>query len=232
MGYLVKNVSGKYVVRYNVGYDTDEVIGVVPEGSELCFLNDCDEDGLYVFAKEEDGVVFINHEEQSGWLDTKWEGLSDIRSHSGNTVVWECDENLTNEDFTFNVSKIHVGENPSVISPPNLSKQEQVMFKETFGNLVADTKKVGEFNPLTPQEGGDHYKLRPIQPIEYSERNSLSMSQGNIVKYITRHKEKNGVEDLAKVVHYSLLEAYFIYGIDGSTELKQRILKLLGENDG
>ena len=84
-----------------------------------------------------------------------------------------------------------------------------------------------EFNPLVPQEGGDHYKLRPIQPIEYSERNGLSMSQGNIVKYITRHKEKNGIEDLAKVVHYALLEAYFVYDVKGSTELKQRILKML-----
>ena len=88
-----------------------------------------------------------------------------------------------------------------------------------------------EFNPLVPQEGGDHYKLRPIQPIEYSERNGLSMSQGNIVKYITRHKEKNGVEDLAKVVHYALLESFFVYGIDGSTELKQRVLKMLGESN-
>ena len=79
------------------------------------------------------------------------------------------------------------------------------------------------------QEGGDHYKLRPIQPIEYSERNGLSMSQGNIVKYITRHKEKNGIEDLAKVVHYALLEAYFVYDVKGSTELKQRILKMLGD---
>lgn len=86
-----------------------------------------------------------------------------------------------------------------------------------------------EFNPLIPQEGGDHYKLRPIQPIEYSERNGLSMSQGNIVKYITRHKEKNGIEDLAKVVHYALLEAYFVYDVKGSTELKQRILKMLGD---
>ena len=86
------------------------------------------------------------------------------------------------------------------------------------------------FNPLIPQEGGDHYKLRPIQPIEYSERNGLSMCQGNVIKYITRHKEKNKVEDLSKVVHYCLLEAFFVYGEDGSTELKDKILKLLGEN--
>lgn len=103
-------------------------------------------------------------------------------------------------------------------------------FAESDLDFSVNIEPQSKFNPLTPQEGGDHYKLRPIQPIEYSERNSLSMSQGNIVKYITRHKEKNGVEDLAKVVHYALLEAYFAYGEDGSTELKERVLKLLGEN--
>lgn len=96
------------------------------------------------------------------------------------------------------------------------------------GEDTTNYSETSVFNPLVPQEGGDHYKLRPIQPIEYSERNGLSMCQGNIVKYITRHKEKNKVEDLAKVVHYALLESYFVYGESGSTELKDKILKLLG----
>ena len=111
-----------------------------------------------------------------------------------------------------------------------------IEYIKKWGELVWDRNKEtitsankNQFNPLIPQEGGDHYKLRPIQPIEYSEQNGLSMSQGNIVKYITRHKEKNGIEDLAKVVHYALLEAYFVYDVKGSTELKQRILKMLGD---
>ena len=84
-----------------------------------------------------------------------------------------------------------------------------------------------KYNPLVVQQSGNHYKNGKIQPIEYSERNHLSVCQGNIVKYTTRHKEKNGVDDLAKVVHYALLEALFVYGEDGATELRDKIDSLI-----
>ena len=84
-----------------------------------------------------------------------------------------------------------------------------------------------KYNPLVVQQSGNHYKSGEIQPIEYSERNNLSMCQGNIVKYITRHKEKDGVDDLAKVVHYALLEALFVYGEDGATELRDKVDSLI-----
>ena len=85
------------------------------------------------------------------------------------------------------------------------------------------------YNPLVPQVAGNHYKNRGIQPIEYSARNELSFCQGNVIKYITRYKDKNGIEDLAKVIHYTMLEAFFQYGIEGSTDLKNRIMEILGE---
>ena len=85
------------------------------------------------------------------------------------------------------------------------------------------------YNPLVPQVAGNHYKDRGIQPIEYTSVNGLSFNQGNVIKYITRYKEKGGIEDLTKVIHYTLLESFFVYGIEGSTELKDRILELLGE---
>ena len=84
-----------------------------------------------------------------------------------------------------------------------------------------------KYNPLVVQQSRNHYKNGKIQPIEYSERNHLSVCQGNIVKYTTRHKEKNGVDDLAKVVHYALLEALFVYGEDGATELRDKIDSLI-----
>ena len=89
-----------------------------------------------------------------------------------------------------------------------------------------------KYNPLAVQQSGNHYKNGEIQPIEYSERNNLSMCQGNIVKYISRHKEKNGVDDLAKVVHYTLLEALFVYGEDGATELRDKIDSLINIKNG
>lgn len=58
-------------------------------------------------------------------------------------------------------------------------------------------------NPLEVQVGGDHYKTLQIQPIEYILGNNLGWCEGNIVKYITRWKQKGGVQDIKKVIHYA-----------------------------
>lgn len=100
-------------------------------------------------------------------------------------------------------------------------------FPEDDLELVDENTSNKKYNPLVVQQSGNHYKNGEIQPIEYSERNNLSTCQGNIVKYITRHKEKNGVDDLAKIVHYALLEALFVYGKDGATELRDKIDSLI-----
>lgn len=58
---------------------------------------------------------------------------------------------------------------------------------------------------LDTQAGGSHYKNLAIQPVEYIQANGLDYLQGNIVKYITRHKAKNGAEDIKKAIHYCQL---------------------------
>lgn len=57
-------------------------------------------------------------------------------------------------------------------------------------------------NPLDIQCGGSHYKNKAIQPIEYIFANKLGFAEGNIVKYITRWRDKGGVQDLEKIKHY------------------------------
>lgn len=52
------------------------------------------------------------------------------------------------------------------------------------------------------QEGGEHYKSKGIQPWDYITINNLGYLEGNIVKYVSRYKEKNGVQDLKKARHY------------------------------
>lgn len=69
------------------------------------------------------------------------------------------------------------------------------------------------YHPLKTQVGGKHYQLT-IQPVEYTNKNKLNFNQGNIIKYITRHKEKNGIEDIKKVIHYALIEAFYNYPPD------------------
>lgn len=55
---------------------------------------------------------------------------------------------------------------------------------------------------LNVQVAGEHYKHRAIQPIEYIHANNLNFSEGSIVKYITRWREKGGIKDLEKIKHY------------------------------
>ena len=55
---------------------------------------------------------------------------------------------------------------------------------------------------IDKQIGGDHYKGMAIQPIQYIQANKLSYIEGNIVKYISRWRDKNGIEDLLKIKHY------------------------------
>ena len=51
--------------------------------------------------------------------------------------------------------------------------------------------------PIKP----DHYKTN-ITPIEFIEANNLGFHEGNVIKYITRYKDKNGIEDLEKAKTY------------------------------
>lgn len=52
------------------------------------------------------------------------------------------------------------------------------------------------------QVGGDHYKNKSIQPWDFIIANDIGYLEGNIIKYISRWREKNGLADLAKAKHY------------------------------
>jgi hypothetical protein len=52
------------------------------------------------------------------------------------------------------------------------------------------------------QEGGDHYQNKAIQPWDYIISNNIGYLEGNIIKYVSRYKEKHGLEDLKKARHY------------------------------
>ena len=53
------------------------------------------------------------------------------------------------------------------------------------------------------QVGGTHYARNAIQPWDYITKNKLGYLEGNIVKYISRWRDKGGIEDLRKVIHYA-----------------------------
>jgi hypothetical protein len=75
-------------------------------------------------------------------------------------------------------------------------------------------RKDTEDNAINKQIGGDHYKDFAIMPIEYITKNKLDFCEGNIVKYISRHKLKGKAEDIRKVIHYAELILKLEYGKD------------------
>lgn len=65
-----------------------------------------------------------------------------------------------------------------------LTKQEEVKINEIT-------------NKIKPSYYGSG-----IDVIEFCLRNNLTFMQGNVIKYVTRYKSKNGIEDLEKAKEY------------------------------
>jgi hypothetical protein len=56
--------------------------------------------------------------------------------------------------------------------------------------------------PMDKQIGGTHYKNLKIQPTDFIYENKIPFIEGNIIKYVVRHRSKNGKFDLLKAKHY------------------------------
>lgn len=55
---------------------------------------------------------------------------------------------------------------------------------------------------LDKQVAGDHYKNLAIQPVEFIHANGIGYFEGNVIKYVSRWRQKNGIADLEKAKHY------------------------------
>ena len=75
---------------------------------------------------------------------------------------------------------------PKVLDGPNLDVQK-----------IAD-----ELKGIGRQVGGDHYRRMKIQPVTFVLENGLGYVEGCVVKYVSRWRAKNGVEDLRKARHF------------------------------
>jgi len=79
-------------------------------------------------------------------------------------------------------------------------------------SIREDREALNKEQPLKKQVGGEHYRNCKIQPVEYIYANKLDFLEGNIVKYITRHRTKSeGVKDIKKVIHYAELILQLVY---------------------
>ena len=54
---------------------------------------------------------------------------------------------------------------------------------------------------LKKQVGGQHYKAMKIQPAQYVHANNIPYLEASVIYYVSRWREKNGIEDLRKSIH-------------------------------
>jgi hypothetical protein len=78
---------------------------------------------------------------------------------------------------------------------------------------------------LSTQVSGSHYKNLKIQPVEYITANNLGFIEGCIIKYITRHKEKNGADDIRKIIHFCQLLLELTYEENNKNKSKKNTKK-------
>ena len=110
----------------------------------------------------------------------------------------ESEESWTNPDYDRGMSR---------------ESHEQYMYRRNQEeNLIKGTHEFEYGKATDKQVGGSHYKDCAIQPVDYIVENKLDFLEGNVVKYITRHKTKNGIEDIRKVIHYAELILEKKYG--------------------
>ena len=62
--------------------------------------------------------------------------------------------------------------------------------------------KKANYDSLEKQVGGKHYKNMAIQPAYFINENKLLFAEGNAIKYICRHSQKGGIQDIDKAIHY------------------------------
>lgn len=85
--------------------------------------------------------------------------------------------------------------------PDSTCSRGKVIWVEKAGSMPKVEQPVHS-SANDVQVGGAHYKDRNIQPWDFIAANDLDYFQGNVVKYVTRFREKNGLQDLQKARHY------------------------------
>ena len=67
---------------------------------------------------------------------------------------------------------------------------------------MAEDERVVSERASDRQVSGTHYVTLAMQPWDYIAANNLGYFEGNVVKYVSRWRDKGGVDDLRKAAHY------------------------------
>jgi hypothetical protein len=72
--------------------------------------------------------------------------------------------------------------------------------------FVEEMEELANHYGKASQEEADdlsqHYRSNTIEPIDYILANNLNFCEGNVVKYVSRHRNKGRINDLYKAMDY------------------------------
>lgn len=85
----------------------------------------------------------------------------------------------------------------------------QELSEETLGNIRETARKRNDGHEV----GGNHYKMA-IEPWDFIYANHIPFDESCIIKYACRHKQKNGAEDIEKIISYAKHILKTQYGLD------------------
>ena len=77
------------------------------------------------------------------------------------------------------------------------------------------------------QVGGTHYSKYKIQPTEFFIANDIGFAEANVCKYMLRHKDKDGIKDILKAIHYIAMIVEKVY--PDEKEIQEGLHKVLKE---
>jgi len=87
---------------------------------------------------------------------------------------------------------------------------------EKYRIAMVMTSSVSDVTNDTEKSIANSYSHLNIQPIDYIHQNSLDFAEGNVLKYISRHRKKGGREDVLKAMHYCQIVMQQQYGTEST----------------
>lgn len=132
-----------------------------------------------------EGEIYICTEQYNNWFTIGHEYPVSLNPVDNTFVIQDDEGNKwTYTEVTWSLQQFKLKKEKQMEEPP--------MEKELASDLI---------------DNQYHYKSQEIEPIElmranFSEEEFSGFLQGNVLKYMLRYKDKNGVEDLKKAKTY------------------------------
>ena len=109
----------------------------------------------------------------------------------------ECHPNIKSEDL-----KAIAARSANIDALASACRTIEIITGKPVTFITGDTQHEPIKKPTDPQVGGNHYQKYKIPPVEFIMKNNVPYVEGNVIKYVMRFRDKNGLEDLLKARQY------------------------------